>query len=241
MRIAVISDIHGNLIALEAVLADIKERGADLAVNLGDLCTGPLWPRETLELLDTLAIPTVRGNHDRALSTRPGYRVGQFTFEALSPAQRSRLVDLPPTLRLDGGILCCHGTPQSDQVYLLEDKLDGRLAMSTRAAIAERLGGTEAPVVLCGHSHHANVVYGPGDCLIVNPGTVGCPLFGDSPDATKTEARSPHARYAIMTRRRTRWSVDLIALEYDWDRAAAQATANGRADIARIFSAGSFY
>ena len=63
MRLAVISDVHGNLRALEAVLADIGTRGVDLTVNLGDCVTSPLWPKETFEALQVLALPTVRGNH----------------------------------------------------------------------------------------------------------------------------------------------------------------------------------
>src|SRR5262249_4722877 len=71
MRIAVISDIHGNLAALEEVLADIVRRGADVTVNLGDICASPLWPRETFERLEGLNLPTVRGNHDRWVAERP--------------------------------------------------------------------------------------------------------------------------------------------------------------------------
>src|SRR5215471_15054131 len=93
-RLAVISDIHGNLRALEAVLADIKTRGADAIVNLGDCVTSPLWPRETYELLETLSLPTVRGNDDRALTQ---WRLddlppaGKFTHAALTPQQRDAL------------------------------------------------------------------------------------------------------------------------------------------------------
>ena len=71
MRIAVFSDVHGNLLALEAVLADIRTRGVDSMVNLGDWVAGPLWPRETFELLAGLGIPSVRGNHDRWAIDRP--------------------------------------------------------------------------------------------------------------------------------------------------------------------------
>jgi hypothetical protein len=71
MRLAVISDIHGNLAALEAVLADIKARGVDRTVNLGDCVTSPLWPKETFEALEALSLPTVRGNHDRWIEEFP--------------------------------------------------------------------------------------------------------------------------------------------------------------------------
>jgi hypothetical protein len=63
----------------------------------------------------------------------------------------------------------------------------------------------------------------PGGPLVVNPGTVGCPVFADMPTAHRAEPRSPHARYAVLTRRHRSWGAELFALEYDWDRAAARA------------------
>ena len=77
MRVAIISDVHGNLPALEAVIKDIRARGADLIVNLGDCVTSPLWPRETFEKLLSLALPTVRGNHDRLLNEAPEAELSQ--------------------------------------------------------------------------------------------------------------------------------------------------------------------
>src|SRR5246127_5685003 len=89
-RLAVISDVHGNVRALEAVLADVKARGADAIVNLGDCVTSPLWPRETYDLLASLSLPTARGNHDRALigSFDNLPPAGKFAFAALTPQQR---------------------------------------------------------------------------------------------------------------------------------------------------------
>ena len=80
MRLAILSDVHGNLVALEAVLADLRTRAPDAVVNLGDCVTSPLWPAETWALLQTLALPTVRGNHDRWLAEAP--------LERLSPSER---------------------------------------------------------------------------------------------------------------------------------------------------------
>lgn len=243
MRLAVISDIHGNLPALEAVLADIEERGADAIVNLGDCVTGPLWPRETFECLAALDLPTVRGNHDRWIVEKAEAGLtpaGRFARDALTEAQRAALHALPATLEVTPDILAVHGTPTDDSAYLLEDPLEGRLAPASRAAVAARLGPAARPggVVLCGHSHRQALVRGPAGCTILNPGSVGCPVFADSPAAPGLEHRSPHARYAVLTLRRGRWGAELLALDYDWDAAAHRATQNGRPDWATALATG---
>lgn len=243
-RIAVISDIHGNLMALEAVLSDLASRGVDATINLGDCVAGPLWPRETFELLADLNIPTVRGNHDRWIMDRPEAQMppaGLFAREALTEAQRAALHALPATLQFTPEILAVHGTPADDSAYLLEEVTeDGRLAPARRSLLAERLGDAAAsPVVLCGHSHRQAVVAGPRGGLILNPGSVGCPAFADSASAGGLEHRSPHARYAVLTRRNGRWGAELLALEYDWDAAAARAMELGWPRWARALATGS--
>ncbi len=231
MRLAVISDIHGNLRALEAVLADIKTRGADGTVNLGDCVAGPLWPQETFDLLASLSLPTVRGNHDRWIVDRAPDRLppaGRFAFEALRPEDREALHALPPTLELDDDVLAVHGTPTDDSTYLTEEIHDHRMIPVGRKLLAERLGdAVRRAVVLCGHSHRQSVTQFPGGCLIVNPGTVGCPVFADVPHASQMEPRSPHARYALLTRRNRRWEAEFFAIAYDWDAAAGRARENG--------------
>jgi predicted phosphodiesterase len=244
MRIAVISDIHGNLMALEAVLSDLASRGVDATINLGDCVAGPLWPRETFELLADLGIPTVRGNHDRWIVDRAPAQMppaGLFAREALSEAQRATLHALPATLQFTPEILAVHGTPTDDSAYLLEEVTeDGRLAPARRATLAERLGDAAgSPVLLCGHSHRQAVVMAPGGGLILNPGSVGCPIFADSPAAAGLEPRSPHARYAMLTRRNGRWGAELLALEYDWDAAARRANELGWPRWAQALATGS--
>ena len=101
MRLAIISDVHGNVRALEAVLADIRSRGVDATVNLGDCVAGPTWPRETFECLAALDVPTVRGNHDRWIVDHPTEQLppaGRFAREALTQEQRNVLFALPATL-----------------------------------------------------------------------------------------------------------------------------------------------
>lgn len=243
-RIAVLSDIHGNLMALEAVLSDLASRGVDATINLGDCVAGPLWPRETFELLADLNIPTVRGNHDRWIVDRPEGQMppaGLFARHALSAAQRAALHALPATLQFTPDILAVHGTPADDSAYLLEEVMEaGRLAPARSGLLAERLGDAAAsPVVLCGHSHRQAMVMGPRGGLILNPGSVGCPVFADSPTAAGLEPRSPHARYAVLTRRRGRWGAEMLALEYDWDAAAARAMELGWPRWAQALATGS--
>lgn len=238
MRIAVISDIHGNLVALEAALADIRDRAPDLIVNLGDCVTSPAWPRETMELLDSLSLPTVRGNHDRVLGD-PKHRASNpavgFTAASLTNAQIESLGALPPTCRIDD-VLCVHGTPTRDAEYLLEEKRDGRLARLPTHEVAKRLGDASASLVLCGHSHTQNVVQAGPNCLVLNPGSVGFPRYAGDEDMVNTEAGSPHIHYAVATRRGTRWSAELVLLDYDWSPVAERVRANGFANWADGFT-----
>jgi putative phosphoesterase len=235
MRLGIISDVHGNLVALEHVLADLKTRAPDLVVNLGDCVSAPLWPRETYELLETLRLPTVRGNHDRWLTELPDAWMtpsARFASAALTSEQRQALGALPASIAVAEGILAVHGTPTIDTEYLLEENVVGRLALVTAQKLDERLANVVAGLVLCGHSHHQHATMAFGGRMVVNPGSVGCPRYADNADPSVAEAGSPHARYAIATRRGKRWSVELIALEYDWSVVAQHARRNGRKDWA---------
>jgi predicted phosphodiesterase len=242
MRLAVIADIHANLPALEAVLADIAARKADQTINLGDCVSGPLWPRDTMDVLEALGLPTVRGNHDRWVAETARDRMypsDAFAFDQLSPAQCAALGSLPARLDLDGGISAVHGTAADDNQYLLEDVVAGALALAKPAAIAARMGGLSASVLLCAHSHQPRIVHGPAGMLIVNPGSVGCPAYEDpTTPAHVSETGAPHARYAMLTRDLDRWRVELIAVEYDWVAASARAAEVGRPAWAKALATG---
>jgi predicted phosphodiesterase len=233
MRVAVIADIHGNVAALEAVLADIRTRRVDRIVNLGDVASGPLWPRETMQLLAEHAMPTVRGNHDRSVSGPDRDRMGaadRYAYGELDDAHRQWLGALPMTIDVDDGILAFHATPADDLPYLIEEVHDRRLVRARHEAIRERLGDVRARIVLCGHSHLQHLIQLPDGPLIANPGSVGCPA-GAGGDYV-AEAGSPHARYAVLTIRNARPEVEMIAITYPWEEAARRAEANGRGDWA---------
>jgi len=242
MRLAVIADIHGNLLALEAVLTDIARRNVDHTINLGDCVSGPLWPRETMDLLEKLKLPTVRGNHDRWIAQTPRehmYPSDAFAYDGLTPRQRCSLGALPSILQWEGGITAVHGTSVDDNQYLTEDVIQGRLVLARPATISERMNGQSSGLLLCGHSHLPRIANAANGTLIVNPGSVGCPAYSDpSPPAHVSESGSPHARYALVSQSAGVWSIDLIAITYDWNAASVRATENGRADWGRALASG---
>ena len=243
MTLAVIADIHGNLPALEAVLADIARRGVTRIVNLGDCLSGPLWPRETCEVLMARGYPTVRGNHDRWVATfAPAdmYPSDRYTFNELNEEQRRWLGELPTSVRIDRNVLGVHArSGHDDQHYLLEDIEQGRVVRAPVEKIARRLDGTAAAVVLCGHSHQQHMVRVPGGPLVVNPGSVGLPAYRDTDGiAHVSEVGSPHARYALIRDDGGTMTIELIALDYDHASAAKRAIANGSSGWAHALQTG---
>ena len=241
-RIALIADIHGNLPALEAVLADISGRGVDAIVNLGDHVSGPLWPRETAALLMQHDWPTVAGNHDRMVVGDDPASHGpsdQYAYERLDDEQRTWLTRLPVTAGLDDGrVLLCHGVPDDDRRYLLETPEHGRLRLARPGEIARRLGDVSARVIVCGHSHVPRVVHHDGR-LLVNPGSVGLPAYvHDGRHAHVSETGSPLARYGLLELGVDGDRVDLVTVAYDHAAAAARADANGRPDWALALRSG---
>ena len=234
-RIAVLADVHGNLPALEVVAADISRRGISEVVNLGDHVSGPLWPRETADLLMRQTWRTIAGNHDRQVAFDKPHTHGPsdaYAFARLSERQLQWLASLPPTLSLDDrDVLLVHGTPQSDTRYLLESIAGERLHLASPGEIATRLGDTAASLVACGHSHVPRLVHDRNGRVCLNPGSVGLPAYRDDGETPHvSETGSPQARYAVAQRAGDAWRVEFVALDYDWIAAARQAGSNSRPD-----------
>ncbi len=239
-RLAVLSDVHGNVWALEAVLADIRRRGADELIDLGDVLYGPLDPAGTAELHRSAGITAIRGNQDRVLGEPlpeiPNPTMS-FVREVLSPDHLAWVAGLP--VRLDREDLrFCHGTPDHDDEYLLETVSETGVRLKTRNEIETLLGPDPAAVTFCGHSHVPRVV-AVGERLVINPGSVGLPAYDhDAPWPHVMEAGSPHARYALLTREARGWHVEQVLVPYDWKEAAARALRNGRPDWAEWIETG---
>ncbi|HEX8033239.1 MAG TPA: metallophosphoesterase family protein [Ktedonobacterales bacterium] len=239
--LAVLADIHGNRWALEAVLADIDRRGVRDIVDLGDSLQGPLDPAGVADLLLARGIPSIQGNCDRMLTdpATPLSPTLAFDRDALKPEHIAWLQALRPTAVHRDTIFRCHGTPQSDTTYLLEDPTERGGVLCFIDEIAAAVHDVTQPVVLCGHSHVPRSVWLPDGKLVVNPGSVGLPAYSDdTPHPHVMQAGSPHARYALLTETPSGWAVEHIAVPYDWAAAARAAEARGRDDWASALRTG---
>jgi predicted phosphodiesterase len=241
-RIAIISDVHGNLAALKAVLSDIATESCDTIVNLGDIVSGPLFPRETADLLMSLSSPTIRGNHERQLlsfSKSDMNLSDAYASDHVTQSQLAWFADLPEQLILDGGICLLHGGPGDDLAYLLEIVEPEGCRVASPLEVEQRLSGVDAAVVLCGHTHLARQMTLPDGRLVVNPGSVGLPAYkGDQPYKHKNESGSPHARYAILEKQDGRWRASFKLVSYDWLEQALLAEKRGYANWGRYLRTG---
>jgi len=226
-RLALISDIHANLPALRAVLADIDDRAnIDAIYHLGDLTGYAPWPNEVVSLLRERAIPGISGNYDSTVATNYkhcGCRADtphdeelshasfEWTLAHVTPETKKYLGTLP--FRLDirpfGGhvsgptITLVHGNQTLNTVYVTEDRSDAFLEK-----MAKDLGSRPEDVVCFGHTHKPwhRVVEG---VQFVNTGSVGRPKDGD-----------PRASYVLLTTEGSAVRVEFVRVAYDIDEAA---------------------
>ncbi len=213
MRLALVSDIHGNLAALDAVIADLQSRQIDQVVNLGDTLSGPLLPAETAHRLRDLPWLHIAGNHERQVLHLPLERQAAsdaFTSGQLSQADKLWLgshanscdADLhrgqrwPDQLGTD--VALCHGSPRSDIEYLLETPIDEILQLSTNNEILDYPRSR----------YH------------------------------REENGSPEARYAVVNKTRQGWECELISVPYDHESMAVLADQQGRPDWAYALRTG---
>lgn len=226
-RLALISDIHANLPALQAVLADIDERvDVNAIYHLGDLTGYAPWPNEVVSLLREREIPGISGNYDSTVATdykHCGCRADtphdeelshlsfEWTRSHVTPETKKFLGSLP--FRLDirpfGGhvpgptIILVHGNPTLSTVYVTEDRSDAFLEK-----MAKDLGSRSRDVICFGHTHKPwqHVV---GGVQFINTGSVGRPKDGD-----------PRACYVLLAIDGSGVRVEFVRVAYDIDEAA---------------------
>jgi len=164
----------------------------------------------------------------------------RFALAELTNEQRALLGELPTTRFIVPGILACHATPARDDLYLIEDVENGGLVRGTAGMISKRLGAIEARVVLCGHSHRADLVRLANGSMVLNPGSVGSPAYDDTgPPAHVSESGTPYARYALVDESpKSGMTVEFIAIAYAFEEAARRAERNGRHEWAHALRTG---
>jgi putative phosphoesterase len=243
MRFAAIADIHGNYLALEAVIADIRAEGIDEIVNLGDMASGPLDARQTMDALMALDAVHVLGNHDRWLIDRPPEKMGSWERPAYAQLEASHLDWLravPATQIFRDRVFLCHATPSDDNVYWLEAVTpDGSVRMAPLETIEKEAKGISQSLILCGHTHIARAVRLGDGRMVVNPGSVGSPGYSyNVPFPHVIEAGTPDARYAILESIGDLWDVTFRHVTYDHDAIAALARRNGQPELASALATG---
>jgi putative phosphoesterase len=204
LKVAALYDVHGNVPALEAVLAEVERVGIDQIVYGGDIASGPL-PRETVEIVRSGDAAFVRGNADRLDSPAGNPKwdeARRWVEDQLDEEQIEWLANLPFSAVIDE-TLYVHATPQDDETVITELTSDERLA--------KLLAGVEQPLVVAGHTH-MQLDRRAGSTRFVNAGSVGMPYEAE-----------PGAYWAIVEK----GDVDFRRTEYDLEPAAERIRASG--------------
>lgn len=239
MRTAIISDIHGNIDALQAVLLDIKNRGIQNIYNLGDSLYGPLFPIESYKLLVEENIQNIRGNCDRILLDRNSNNpTVQYVQNLLEEEHKEWISNLPFSLQTED-FYFCHGTPTNDENYLLEGMSSTGSTLKKTEDILKLVNGISQNIIFCAHTHIPRVVYLPNNKIVINPGSVGLPAYEDTlPIYHKMESGSPYANYTIVTKKKDDWMIEQILIPYNREAAIIQSEKNGRNDWVKALQTG---
>ncbi len=232
MRIAVISDMHGNCVALDAVLADLQQQPADRVVCLGDAIQGGPQPAQVVARLRDLGCPVVMGNADEWLlnGDQPGSEpvtaeqeaVRAWSLAQLSEADRAFIRAFQPTVTLPlvagRNLLCFHGSPHSFNDFIFPETLHEDVA---------RMLDPFAPAVLTGGHTHLQQIRRLGDSFFFNPGSVGVVYDRNLPE--ESFRLDPWAEYALLTAEEDgRLRLEFRRVPFDVDRLLATLLASGR-------------
>ena len=234
MRLAVISDIHGECFALEQVLKDIRRQGIELVVCLGDAVQGGSQPAETVARLRELHCPVVMGNADAWLLTGMSAEgeetseqqraVREWSLAQLSESDLAFIQQFEPTLvvALEGRktLLCFHGSPRSFDEIILPETAD--------EVVRRYLGGYKATLFTGGHTH-TQQMRRLGDSWYFNPGSVSLAYNWELSDFAHRRMRvDPWADYAIVSSEGARLGITFRHVPFDVDKLARIVRASGR-------------
>jgi len=231
VRIGVISDIHGNCVALDAALADMRKAGVKKVICLGDAIQGGPQPAETVQRLLELACPVVMGNADawlldekgdtREETTTPQREVRSWTLSKLAPDDLSFIRTFRSTMTVPLGsgtsLFCFHGSPRSYDDVLLPE---------TPNRTWRRLLGTADADLMAGGHTHAQQLRRVGRALFFNPGSIGL-VYDVRPRRPQIRAY-PWAEYVILSQERGRLGLEFRRAPYEVDLLARAVHKSGR-------------
>lgn len=227
MKVAVFSDVHGNLYALEAILKDIDSRSAELVFCGGDLVGYGAFPNEVIEFLRQRRIPAVMGNYDEGIghdldecgcaykdeiSKALGKRSIAWTRQAVTSENKRYLRGLLQRISFtvfNKKILLVHGSPRKINEYLFENRPQPSLLRLFEHEMAD--------VIICGHTHLPYVKKMAGEkFMLINSGSAGKPRDGD-----------PRAGYVMVNFESDRVKAEIIRVPYDVEAMAKAVEKSG--------------
>ena len=235
MRLAIISDVHSNIYALENVLEDIKERNVDKIICAGDLVGYAPFPNQVIDKIKEEEIPTIQGNYDDAIgnhkiacgcdyNTEKSKKIGMssinFTGKETTEENKKFLANLPGQLELeleDKNVLLVHGSPRRINEYLYAGS----------EQVQEVVAELEEDILLCGHTHlpyHRRI----GDKDVINVGSIGRPKHGN-----------PNSIYTIVEVTEGNVMTEFIEVAYPVEKLTTAIKESELADIStEIFETG---
>jgi predicted phosphodiesterase len=220
MRVAVFSDIHGNCLALETVMAYIQQAGADRIVCLGDAIQGGPQPAETVALLRDLACPTVMGNSDDWLLTGVTtetltplqHQMREWSLSNLSEIDRDFIAQFPATIEIevskDKRLLCFHGSPRNYNDHILPTTSDDDL---------KELLGDDLSFIYTGGHVHSQLLRRIGDTFYFRPGSVGR-VYDRNRIKAGNFRLDPWAEYAMLSTTDTQFSIEFRRVPVDIEK-----------------------
>ena len=235
MRLGVISDIHGNAVALDTVLDELQRKAVNHIVCLGDAVQGGAQPTQVVARLRQVGCPIVMGNAEDFLLTgtvQPGGEpiterqraVREWQLAQLSAEDLSFMKTFQPTVTLrldeDTTMLCFHGSPSSFDDIILPNTPDEK--------VKQMLGAFRAEVLTGGHTH-LQQIRRIGDSFFFNPGSVGFAYSHQQPAEGQFRA-DPWAEYAILTFERQRLGLEFRRVSFDVDEWVGAILASGKPD-----------
>jgi len=244
MKFAVLSDIHSNVFALEAVITDAKKHSVDLMVNLGDILYGPIAPKATYNLLMQHDIVTICGNQDRQIFDATQEEITanatmKFIIDDLGKEPIAWMKSLPFDYQLTDDIYLCHGTPDDDLIYLLENVELGYARLRSDKEIIKLLNGQKSKLICCGHTHTPRTVSLSTRQVIINPGSVGLQAYtDDEPIVHSMENFNAMASYSLVEETGDSLIVEHINVVYDVKSAVAECKKRDRMDWVHFLTTG---